>query len=130
MTVRVLVVDDDAALRRLVSMMLEFKNMDVVGVAEDGADAVGLVAALCPDLVLMDYQMPGMDGITATSLIKQLPTPPIIVLYTADALDDIRPLALSAGADFVLSKSAGLTAVYQTLSDLAPRTTCRGAVAS
>jgi len=57
-----LIVDDHEGFRRSVETLLELEGFDVVGFAEDGPSALGAVAALRPDVVLLDVQLPGMDG--------------------------------------------------------------------
>ena len=75
--IRVLLVDDDALVRAGLRMILSSsEELEVVGEAADGADAVATAQAHRPDVVLMDIRMPGMDGIAATSALRQLATPP------------------------------------------------------
>ena len=68
--IRVLVVDDNAGFRESLLSLLEAGNLQVVGEAGSGAEALGLVRSLTPDVVLMDVRMPTMDGIEATRLLK------------------------------------------------------------
>ena len=68
--IRVLVVDDNAGFRESLLSLLEAGNLQVVGEAGSGAEALGLVRSLAPDVVLMDVRMPTMDGIEATRLLK------------------------------------------------------------
>jgi DNA-binding NarL/FixJ family response regulator len=64
-----LIVDDHADFRRSAEMLLELEGFDVVGIAEDGPSALSAVAALRPDVVLLDVQLPGMDGF---EVVRQL----------------------------------------------------------
>ena len=81
--VRVLLVDDDALVRAGLRMILSSsENIEVVGEAADGADAVATAQAHRPDVVLMDIRMPGMDGIAATSALRRLATPPHVIVLT------------------------------------------------
>lgn len=66
-TIRVVIVDDHAVLRSGLEQLLAGQSdLEVVGTASDGAEAIDLVRQLTPDVVLMDIQMPGMDGVAAT----------------------------------------------------------------
>ena len=72
MTIRVLIADDHHVVRRgLVFFLKTQKDFDIVGEAEDGAEAVRLADELMPDIILMDLMMPIMDGIEATKEIKK-----------------------------------------------------------
>lgn len=102
---RIIICDDQAIVRDGLKMMLSLEpDIEVVAVAQDGVEAVELVTAQPPDLVLMDLKMPHMNGIEATRRIKQqLPDLPILVLTTYDA-DDWVFDALRAGATGYLLK--------------------------
>jgi NarL family two-component system response regulator LiaR len=82
---RVLIVEDEPALREALAEMLETKHFRVAGQAGDGAEAVRLASTLQPDVVLMDLRMPGIDGIQATKQIKEiLPRTQVLVLSAYD----------------------------------------------
>ena len=82
---RVLVVDDEPGTRDLVRAMLEQDGIHVVGEAENGTEAVAATRELDPDVVLMDYRMPGVSGIEATRRIKESdPCVQVIVLTIHD----------------------------------------------
>jgi DNA-binding NarL/FixJ family response regulator len=101
MTIRVLVVDDQELLRAAISSLRdEEDDLEVVGGAADGREAVELVSRVSPDVVVMDVRMPGMDGIEATRRITsrdQAKTPRVLILTTFD-LDEYVFEALRAGA--------------------------------
>ena len=105
--VRVLLVDDQELVRSGFAMLLGAQaDIEVVGEAADGAEAVDQALALQPDVVLMDVRMPVMDGIEATRRITALdPTPKVLVLTTFD-LDEYVYAALQAGASGFLLKDA------------------------
>jgi DNA-binding NarL/FixJ family response regulator len=104
-SVRVLIADDQALVRGGFRMILEAKeDMDVVGEAGDGAEAVGLVERLQPDVVLMDVRMPGVDGIEATRRIAASGSPARIVILTTYDVDEYVFSALRAGASGFLLK--------------------------
>ena len=102
---RVLIVDDEALVRAGLRMILSSDpDLEVVGEAEDGADAVEAVRTHRPDVVLMDVRMPRLDGLAATRAVLALdPAPRVVVLTTFD-VDDHVYRALEAGASGFLLK--------------------------
>ena len=102
---RLIICDDQALIRDSLTMLLNLeRNIEVVGTAEDGAQAVDLVAEHRPDLVLMDLKMPGMNGIEATRRIRnRYPEIKVLVLTTYDD-DEWVFDALRAGASGYLLK--------------------------
>ena len=105
--IRVLIADDQRVVREGLSMLVALiDDVEVVGAACDGAEAVRLAQACRPDVVLMDLRMPDLDGITATGLLReQLPAARVLVLTTYADQDAIVP-ALRAGARGYLTKDA------------------------
>jgi DNA-binding NarL/FixJ family response regulator len=106
--VRVVVADDQAAVREGLVVMLDLlDDVEVVGQAADGDEALRLVAERQPDVVLMDLRMPRCDGVTATARIRAgHPSTQVVVLTTyADEADVLA--ALQAGALGYLTKDAG-----------------------
>ncbi|MBL4720361.1 MAG: response regulator [Alphaproteobacteria bacterium] len=84
---RVLVVDDDSSIRALISIILESLNCDVVGEGKNGAEAVALFSEMKPDLVLLDVQMPGMNGVMALKKMLSMDSSASIVMLTI--VDDV-----------------------------------------
>jgi len=99
MTIRVALVDDQALIRAGLAMIVEASDdMTVVGQAGDGADALAMLTHVAADVVLMDVQMPRMDGVEATRrLVADAGSSRVIVLTTFD-LDEYAYAALRAGA--------------------------------
>jgi len=85
-TPRVLVVDDDDVLREALCTLLSERGFEVVGEAGDGPAGVSLARERHPDVVLMDFRMPGMDGLEATNLIKA--EAPLVQAVVFTAYDD------------------------------------------
>lgn len=129
---RVLVVDDQPLMRSGFSMMLGAEDdIEVVGDASDGAAAIEACRTLRPDVVLMDVQMPGMDGIEATTRIVAEGLASVLILTTFDR-DDYLFDALRAGAGGFLLKNSdpddlidGIRAVAHGHALLAPEVTRR-----
>ena len=105
--IRLLIVDDHPVVRDgLRGMLAGDPDLEVVGEAEDGAEALRLVASLQPDVVLMDLRMPGMGGAAAIrQLAEQGSEARVLVLTTYDSDSDVVP-ALEAGATGYLLKDA------------------------
>ncbi|MET9464854.1 response regulator transcription factor [Streptomyces sp. NPDC006544] len=106
--IKVMIADDQMMVRQGFTVLLNAQpDIEVVGQAVDGAEAVAKVAELAPDVVLMDIRMPGMGGIEATSLITATPgsAVKVLVLTTFD-LDEYVYEALRAGASGFLLKDA------------------------
>ncbi|MCL3861320.1 response regulator transcription factor [Actinotalea sp. K2] len=131
--IRVLLVDDQALLRMGFALVLGAEaDLEVVGEAGDGRTALEQVAALRPDVVLMDVRMPGMNGIEATArVVAEHPTTRVLILTTFD-LDEYAFAALRAGASGFLLKDARpaelVTAIRTVASGdavVAPRVTRR-----
>jgi len=105
MSIRVLLVDDQALLRTGFRMILQAQpDLEVVGEAVDGADAVRQVAALRPDVVLMDVRMPVMDGVQATAAIAADGALTRVLVLTTFDVDEYAFAALRAGASGFLLK--------------------------
>ncbi|MEU1947275.1 MULTISPECIES: response regulator transcription factor [unclassified Streptomyces] len=97
--IRVLVVDDQQLVRMGLRMLFEeAEDIEILGEADNGAEAVRLAERLTPDVVLMDLRMPGMDGITATRrILAARPAARVVALTTFDDDDHLYPV-LGAGA--------------------------------
>ncbi|WP_067501280.1 response regulator transcription factor [Actinoplanes sp. TFC3] len=105
MTIKVLVADDHGSVRAGIALILNnAKDIEVVGEAADGTEAIAQARALHPDVVLMDVRMPGMNGIAATRVLTSERLCEVLVLTTFD-LDEYVYGALRAGAAGFLLKS-------------------------
>jgi DNA-binding NarL/FixJ family response regulator len=105
--INILLVDDQPLLRMGFQLVLEAQpDMTVVGEAGEGTEAVAQVAALAPDVVLMDVRMPGMDGIEATELITRDHAASRVLILTTFDLDEYVVEAVRAGASGFLLKDA------------------------
>jgi two-component system, NarL family, response regulator LiaR len=106
MTIKILLVDDHAVVRSgLSKFLLVNKDLELVGEASDGAEAVTMVSLHKPDVVLMDLMMPGMDGITATREIHQKFPQVKVIALTSFSEQNMVQGALQAGAAGYLQKN-------------------------
>lgn len=103
---RILLVDDSVFERRLISMALKKAGFTKVITADDGADAVQKTYAACPDLVLLDLNMPNLDGFGYCEMVRKDSTLPKMPIIVQTALEDrqARLHALTCGADDYLTK--------------------------
>jgi DNA-binding NarL/FixJ family response regulator len=101
---RLIVADDHALARKGIAVILESESdLEVVGEAADGREALELCRRLHPDLVLMDVQMPGIDGLAATRAIKEeMPATGVLVLTTYENLDFLLEAVKAGAAGYIL----------------------------
>ena len=96
MTLKVLTIEDQPDIRRLIRMTLEFKSIDVLE-ASEGAEGLAMARSHRPDIILMDVMMPGMDGLTASDLLSSDPELSSIPVVMISALG--RPSDIDAGLE-------------------------------
>ncbi|GLZ41403.1 response regulator transcription factor [Actinokineospora sp. NBRC 105648] len=133
MAVRVVLADDEQLLRHGLRVLLEAGGrIEVVAEAGDGASAIEAVRAHRPDVLLLDVQMPGVDGLEALRRLATLPSPPATAVLTTFDLDDYVATALELGAQGFLLKDAEPEMLEHAVLDLAaggavldPRITAR-----
>jgi DNA-binding NarL/FixJ family response regulator len=104
-SIRVLVVDDSALFREaLANFVAHLKGVVVAGRASGGEEALDLATRTDPDVVFMDLMMPGLGGLAATRVLKQMSPPPAVVICTTYDDERLRQMALEAGADVFMHK--------------------------
>ena len=98
----ILIVDDFATFRASARSLLEAEGFEIVGEAEDGASAVRLARELEPEVVLLDVHLPDFDGFEVAERLRELESPPIVILTSSR--DDYRSLVASSSARAFLRK--------------------------
>lgn len=119
MAVRVFVVDDTDHVRRMLVSLLEVSGFDVVGQAASAEQALSTVASVDPQVVVIDYRMPGMDGIAAARALRERRPDQAIILYTAYLDDELRREAMDAGVSLCVGKIEGLATLERDIRRLA-----------
>ena len=126
---RVVIADDDAVVVESLRIVLDAQpDIEVAGCGTDGADAVRLAADAAPDVVLLDIQMPGMDGLAAAEQILATPRPPRVVFLTTFSDDEyiVRALSLGAAGSLIKQDVAGVASALRAV--MAGRSVLEGEV--
>ncbi|MBM6675795.1 response regulator transcription factor [Olsenella uli] len=126
---RVIIADDDAVVVESLRIVLDAQpDIEVVGCGTDGAEAVRLAGQVAPDVVLLDIQMPGMDGLAAAERILAAPQPPRVVFLTTFSDDEyiVRALALGAAGYLIKQDVAGVAPALRAV--MAGRSVLEGEV--
>lgn len=119
-TSRVVIADDNDGIRVLLRVLIETDGrLRLVGEATDGRQALELVAAERPDVLLLDLSMPGLDGLQVLSELRQRTPALRVLVYSGFTGPDIREAALRAGADDFLLKGAEPQEIVDRLARLA-----------
>ena len=104
--IKVFIADDSLIVREhLVTMLDELAGIEIVGQAENAAEAISAIGQLQPDVVILDIRMPGGSGIDVLRHIKQDEAAPMVIILTNYPYPGYRQKCLNAGADFFLDKS-------------------------
>jgi DNA-binding NarL/FixJ family response regulator len=116
---RVLIADDSLHVRDVLRMFLsEAKEIEVCGEAVDGLDAVEKAVNLAPDLILLDFAMPQMNGAEVASVLKKKMPRMRIILFTMYNENIGTSLSSAVGVDIVLSKPDGLSQILKSVRSL------------
>jgi two-component system nitrate/nitrite response regulator NarL len=116
--VRILIVDDMPQVRQDLCGLLEFfEEIVVIGEAINGLDAIRQVGILHPDVVVMDLEMPIMDGYQATRQIKEMDTPPKIIILSIHSGLEIERQVQQSGADALVQKGASVETLMTAILD-------------
>jgi CheY-like chemotaxis protein len=117
-TIRVMVVDDTDHVRRMLTSMLSLDGYEVVGDVASGPAALEAVEAADPDIVVIDYKMPGMDGLDTARGIRQRRPDQVMILYTAYIDDALEKAAADAGISLCIGKVDGLSSLEREINRL------------
>jgi DNA-binding NarL/FixJ family response regulator len=118
--IRIVLVEDNKVFREALELLLGLRpDMEVVASVPDGSDAAEVTARLKPDVVLMDYRLPGLDGVQATRAVKAAYPGAAVVCLTASANLRERDALVEAGAVGCLRKDDGLDAIVAAIRDAA-----------
>ena len=118
--IRVLLVEDNDVFREALELLLELRQeIDVAASVPDGETAAAIVAELRPDVVLMDYRLPGLDGVQATRAVLAAYPETAVVCLTASANPREREALIEAGAVGCLEKDEGLDAIVAAIRSAA-----------
>ncbi len=124
--IRLLIVDDHPPTRENIRKLLQFEqDIEVVGTARSGEEALEIAREVQPDVVLMDINMPGMDGISATeALLQDVPFAQIVILSVQNETDYMRRAMLAGARDFISKPPSGdeLISTIRTVSERAKET--------
>ena len=116
--IQVVLVEDNEVFRDALELLLGLQaDMAVVASVADGTDAAGVVADMRPDVVLMDYRLPGLDGVQATIAVLAACPDTAVVCLTASANLRERDALMEAGAVGCLRKDEGLDAIVAAIRD-------------
>ena len=113
-----MVVDDTDHVRQMLTSMLTLDGFEVVEEAASGHEAVRRIEGADPDVVVIDYRMPGMDGLETARNIKERRSGQLMVLYTAFIDADLQKAADEAGVAECLGKVEGLASLEREISRL------------
>ncbi len=127
MTVRLMVVEDTEHVRKMLLDILELHGFEIAGEAEGGQQAIERVRASDPDVVIVDYMMPEMDGLEVARRIREQRPDQQMILYSAYVDDELERGAQEAGIAVCVPKMAGveelareITAIAMDLGDGTP----------
>ena len=113
-----MLVDDVDHVRRMLRNMLDLDGFEVVAEAASGVVALDLIADANPDVVVIDYSMPDMDGIETASRIRALRPDQVMIMYTAYLQPEVEQQAREVGIALVLGKVEGLESLEREISRL------------
>jgi len=116
--ISLVVIDDVDHVRHMLTSMLTLDGFDVVGSGADAAEGIALTEEHRPNVVVIDYMMPGMNGLEASRRIRELIPDQKIILYSAYLHDELKKEAKDAGVAICIGKVEGLETLQRNISSL------------
>lgn len=116
--IKVLVVDDTDHVRRMLHTMLSVDGFDVVGEFGDGHAAIAAIEEVDPDVVVIDYKMPALDGLEAARRIREIRPTQLVIIYTAFIDDALEQAVADSGIALCVGKVEGLHLLEQEIRRL------------
>ena len=116
---RVAACDDNPLISRLVSAVCQMEDLEFVGDASDGRTCVDLVRETAPDLLVLDMEMPGFDGLYAIEELRRTSSDLKVVVYSGTCGEEVEERVVRAGADAYVRKGDPIEELRQALRDLA-----------
>ena len=116
--IKVMLIDDVDHVRRMLKNMLDLDGFVVVAEASSGKDALTMIGAANPDVVVIDYSMPDMDGIETARQIRAARPDQVMIMYTAYIDADVEERSREVGVALVLGKVEGLESLEREISRL------------
>jgi DNA-binding NarL/FixJ family response regulator len=118
-SMKVFIADDSKVLReRIKEMLSDFPDVEVIGEAVDGREAIDNIRRLRPELVILDVRMPHINGISVLEKIKRLKPSPRVIVMTAYPYPQYRQKCVELGADFFFTKSDEFEKVMEVIQNL------------
>jgi len=119
---KIFIADDSAVVReRLIEMLSELPEIEIIGQAQDGLEATNLIKKLNPDVVILDIRMPRENGIDVLQNIKRDKQAPIVIMLTNYSYPQYRKKCMEAGADFFFEKSTEFEKVMEVVKKVKQR---------
>ena len=110
-----IIVDDEPRITQLYSELLELQNLEILGIGQNGNDAVRLFNEHKPDLVFLDVHMPDLNGVDALKQIKKISPTANVIMITADLSEDLEKLLVKNNATAIIFKPFKIQKVMQIL---------------